>query len=238
MNLILTMAGRYTRFVNEGYKIPKYLLSWGEKSILSEIIIELNQNEDFKNVYLIANHRDELFMPHVRKILNFLNIPKENLIIINDTAGQAETAYQAIMNIKSLTSNLNGPIVFHNIDTILYNRNFQKLPAILEQNDGFIDIFHSSNHDYSYVLVENDLVKTIVEKIVISEKATSGLYGFSSADKFLEYYTDESKYISELYQKMISNNGKIAVSTLYNESDTLVLGTPSEYLAAAYTLDL
>ena len=44
MNLILTMAGRYSRFVNEGYRIPKYLLPWGNKPILSEILYELNKD--------------------------------------------------------------------------------------------------------------------------------------------------------------------------------------------------
>ena len=55
MNLIITMAGRYSRFVDEGYKMPKYLLPWGDKSILNEIILELNKHSDFDNIYLIAN---------------------------------------------------------------------------------------------------------------------------------------------------------------------------------------
>ena len=28
MNLILTMAGKYSRFKEEGYTIPKFLLPW------------------------------------------------------------------------------------------------------------------------------------------------------------------------------------------------------------------
>ncbi|MCP3887728.1 MAG: hypothetical protein GY702_02485 [Desulfobulbaceae bacterium] len=238
MNLILTMAGKYTRFVNEGYRIPKYILPWGDKLILSEIVNEINKKRDFLNIYLIANKRDEIYMPHVRKILRALRIPVDNLFLISDTNGQAETAYRGIECIKSRFHEINGPIVFHNIDTILYKRDFSDLPKILEQYDGYIDIFKSSNHNYSYVLVKEDIVQSIAEKVVISDNATSGLYAFSDADSFLGLYSEEDAYISKLYEKMISRNMKIAVSALNSEKDTVVLGTPSEYLTSAYILDL
>jgi hypothetical protein len=88
------------------------------------------------------------------------------------------------------------------------------------------------------VLLEDEKIKTIVEKIVISDMATSGLYLFSNVDKFLEFYTSDNIYISDLYQKMIDSNSKIAINEIHNENDTVVLGTPSEYLTAAYILDL
>ena len=50
MNLILTMAGKYSRFKNEGFRLPKFLLPWGDKSILSEILSEMSPH--FNNVYL------------------------------------------------------------------------------------------------------------------------------------------------------------------------------------------
>jgi dTDP-glucose pyrophosphorylase len=238
MNLILTMAGRYSRFVNEGYRIPKYLLPWGNKPILSEILYELNKDGMFKNVFLIANKRDEIYMPHVKDILKSLNIPIENLFLISDTDGQAETAFQAIENIQNKFNEIEGPIVFHNIDTILYNRNFSNLHGLLISNDGYIDVFKSSNHNYSYVLIEDGKVQSIVEKMVISDKATSGLYGFSSVEVFYEFYSKDVLYISDLYQKMIKNGSKIVISEMHYEKDTIVLGTPSEYLTSAYILDL
>ena len=236
MNLILTMAGKYSRFINEGYRIPKYLLPWGDKSILSEILIEMNKNNDFNNIFLITNKRDDIYMPHVRKILESLNIPKENLLQITDTEGQAETAFIAVEEIK--TKLKNESIVFHNIDTILYNRDYSEMSNILVKYDGFIDVFKSNNHNYSYVLMENEKVQAIAEKIVISSNATSGLYAFKNVELFLENYNSESLYISEVYQKMVDNGKHIAISKLHNENDTVVLGTPSEYLTSAYVLDL
>ena len=53
MNLILTMAGKYSRFVNEGYKIPKYLLPWSNHTILSEILFNITKKEKY-NIKLLT----------------------------------------------------------------------------------------------------------------------------------------------------------------------------------------
>lgn len=224
MNLILTMAGKYTRFTNEGYKIPKYLFPWGKHNILSEII---NNLQGFDNVFLVANENDKLFFSHVLHIMKNFKIPEENLVIVGDTRSQSDTAKTFLLK---RYDTLSGPIVFHNIDTILFNRNVNDIKSKLANNDGYIDIFRSNNHSYSYVLVD-DLQKTVYEiqeKILISNIATSGLYGFSNSNVFLDN-CDEYDYISSVYKNMILNNQKIAVSTLYDEKNTWVVGTPSEY---------
>lgn len=238
MNLILTMAGRSDKFLNEGYKIPKYLLPWGNKPILSEIISKLNDKGDFKNIFLLANKRDDIYMPHVRKILTALNIDHNNLFLISDTTGQAETTHQGIQSINNRFGKLDGPIIIHNIDTILYNRDFSNLPDILSKSDGYIDIFESNNHSYSYVLKKDNIVESIVEKMLISSEATSGLYAFSNVEKFYEFYSKDELYISSLYQKMITGGQKIVTSDLHRETDTVVLGSPSNYLTSAYILDI
>ena len=71
-----------------------------------------------------------------------------NLVILDSSESQSETVLKCL---KFITV-LNGPIVIHNIDTILYNRDYQKIKAILQNNDGFIDIFSSNNPNYSYVI--------------------------------------------------------------------------------------
>lgn len=238
MNLILTLAGKYQRFIDEGYKIPKYLLPWGDRTIIYEIIKELNKDKCFDNIVLVANKRDEIYMPHVRRIINSLDIPKVNLILISDTKGQVHTAYEGITQLTNMSNNNSLPVAFHNIDTILFNRDFKNLSKILEQYDGYIDVFKSNNHNYSYVLEENNIVNTIEEKIVISNYATSGFYAFSSIDIFKEYFNENDRYISELYKRMIKNQCKILISDPSTETDTLVLGTPSSYLSSLYILDL
>lgn len=228
MNLILTMAGKYSRFREEGMKIPKYLLPWGNRSILSEIIYKLTESNDIDNVFLIANKNDDDYLGHVRSIMNHYNITHKNLVLLDDTTGQAETAFLGLQAIEKFHK-LQGPIVFHNIDTILYERDMGSIKKSLKSYDGHIDVFNSNNHDYSYVLVKNSLVEVISEKVLISNLATSGLYGFANADLFINNYDNEG-YISEIYKKIIGKNYKITIGKTYNEKETIVLGTPAEYL--------
>jgi NDP-sugar pyrophosphorylase family protein len=234
MNLILTMAGKYSRFTKEGYKIPKYLLPWGNHSILSEILKNFTKQYKFENIYLIANENDNKFFPHLYKIQEFYNIPKDNLITVSDTSGQAETANMGISKIE-LKSKIEGSIVFHNIDTILYNRDFKNIENYLLKNDGFIDLFKANNQEYSYVLLNGNYIKEISEKIIISNIATSGMYAFSSVDIFKKYYENKN-YISEMYKSMIRDKLSIITDTIYSENETLVLGTPFEYFNLSHKI--
>ena len=56
----------------------------------------------------------------------FYNIDENNLLTIQDTESQSETLLCGIKNF----SNILGPIIVHNIDTILYERDYY-----LIQND-------------------------------------------------------------------------------------------------------
>jgi hypothetical protein len=227
-NLILTMAGKYSRFRNEGYKIPKYLLPWKDGSILNELLHEMHSSSVFDDVFLVANKADSDYAAHIKAVMKHHNISTKNLVWLSDTKGQAETAFLGLQEIGKHTK-LNGSIVFHNIDTLVYNRNYADICHSLANNEGHIDIFKSNNHEYSYVLTKGTKVEAIGEKILISDLATSGLYGFSLAETFTDNYAGEG-YISEVYKKMLVEGSNICVGKTHSERDTIVLGTPDEYL--------
>jgi dTDP-glucose pyrophosphorylase len=233
--LILTMAGRQQRFADQGYKTPKYLLPWGDRTILWTILSELGRGGAFSQVFVVANHRDEAFMPHVRTILEDRGVSKSNLVLVGDTRGQAETALLGLEAAEKATKGAVGPVVFHNVDTILYGRDLKKAGAALQRADGYIDVFGSNNREYSYVLVdEKGFVKEIAEKIVVSKLATSGLYGFSSGPLFREHYVPaEDVYISSVYKRIIARGGSVVVGEKHKEADTIVLSNPTEYIGAS-----
>lgn len=235
MILVLTMAGLYQRFTNEGYKLPKYLLPWGDKTVLSAILTELQGDRGFSEVFLVANHRDENYIPHVKAIMRLHEIPLHHLTLTHDTKGQAATAMVGVAAIENSDVPRDQPIAFHNIDTILYKRNIDEMASALRQNDGYIDVFTSHNANYSYVLVDQQRkVLEIAEKIVVSELATSGLYGFKNVRTVADNYDHEQDvYISAIYKRMIGKGLSIRSSDKHHESDTVVLGTPSEYMNAA-----
>lgn len=215
------MAGEYNRFKSEGYKIPKFLLPWGNKTILSEILNEMSPH--FSNVYLIMNKKDEEYGVHVKQILRYYGINPHNLVYITSTTSQTETLFKGLKIIDSLV----GSVVVHNIDTILYNRDYNQIKYHLNNTDGFIDTFTSNNPEYSYILHNKGKVHNIAEKVLISNTASSGLYGFSSVNIFLKNYVNG--YFSKIYESMIEKGSSISTLPPYTELDTIVLGTPKEY---------
>jgi UDP-N-acetylglucosamine diphosphorylase / glucose-1-phosphate thymidylyltransferase / UDP-N-acetylgalactosamine diphosphorylase / glucosamine-1-phosphate N-acetyltransferase / galactosamine-1-phosphate N-acetyltransferase len=228
MILIVCMAGLNTRFHNVGFDIPKYLLPWKNTTIIAEIVKNLN----VKNVYLVAHNRDDYFRKDLLDSLSFLNFKNENLIYIGDTEGQAETAAESL---KFINSN-NEPVFFHNSDTILINRNIDKIASdISKKYSAYIDIFYGDSPKYSYVEVsDNLLVKDIKEKKIISKYASSGLYGFRSKDIYLNYYNKLEKnrgelFISNVLEKMLNKNEKIITNSINPNDKTIVLGSPEEY---------
>ena len=57
-SLVICMAGLNTRFHDVGFDIPKYLLPWGDETIIHSILKNLGE---FDDVVLLANKRDEYF---------------------------------------------------------------------------------------------------------------------------------------------------------------------------------
>ena len=243
MYLVITMAGRNTRFHDVGFDLPKYLLPMGQRTVISEILRNLLTEVGPENTFLIAHERDSYFENRLMIELKPLEVPSANIMYIGETKGQAHTAFIATtkLNLKNTK-----PIFFHNADTVLYGRNLTKyLNQMLNSGAaGIIDTFYASEMQYSYVETKDLFVTKSVEKKIISNHATSGLYGFSSVSTFKEAYhsvlqnngfRDSEHFFSPLYQNMISDNHRITF--LHNENftdgnNTRVLGTPAEYQKA------
>jgi len=238
MNLIICMAGRNTRFHDVGIDIPKYLLPISGRPVIEIIVQNLFASNSFVNVYLVAHQRDIFFREELEASLLNLGVNPDNLIYIGETNGQADTANESL---GILNLDLDEPIVFHNADTILLGRDIEVLREILQMGHGSIDVFVAESPSYSYVDIQEDRILRIVEKRVISNWATSGLYGFPTAALFQSYFKKfselaESKdtkemYISDIINLMLEDD--LIFVPLSNDVSkpfaTLVIGSPEEY---------
>ncbi len=236
---VFCLAGLGSRFKEADYKIPKYLLDYklNESTIIEEIISSFKFNKATK-VKFLCNKRDEKYKNALQSSISKLSLDFD-LQYINDTRGQAETAYIATDYIKKNNSEFYStkPIIFFNGDTILKSRNLEELINIIDEGaHGVIDCFNSSKKNYSYVTVDKDnFITDIKEKIVISNNATSGLYVFSSSKIYSEQYKqmiqnqNNEIYISDIYKNMINNNIKIKANIEDDMTKTIILGTPDEY---------
>jgi len=226
-SLVLCMAGLNTRFHDVGFDIPKYLLPWGDETIIHEIIKQLGT---FDETILLANKRDSYFKTKLVDTIKPLGLTENNIQYIGDTDGQAHTAYIG----ASLLKNQTKPFFVHNADTLLIGRDFNEIESLMA--DGYIDVFVANNPKYSYVRSKDGLVTEIVEKSPISPFASSGLYGFQSSQLYQQMYeslsatfVDKEMYIANLFTHMIEKNCSIGLNGLNNNYETIVLGSPQEY---------
>lgn len=233
VNLILTMAGKYERFRLFGNKVPKYLMPLGARTVLWHVIDKLVESNKDCNVFLIANERDIEFEPIVKSIMEELGISSKNIKYIKDTHSQLETA---LSGIDFIDKNSNDEIVFTNIDTVLNNRSeyFQKIITI-SNDEALMDTFEGDSHEYSYVQVENERVIRVVDKLPISGKACSGLYGFGSSSVFFTkaknlFSEGNELSFTEIFNKYIEESKVVYCNHNDNRNDTVVLGTPEEYI--------
>ena len=79
------------------------------------------------------------------------------------------------------------------------------------------------------------MVHHIAEKKVISSEACSGLYGFDSYETFLRnakelMMKNRSANFSDLYNYLIEKNISVECLKSIGAADTIVLGTPEEYI--------
>ena len=227
------MAGKYERFRLFGNKVPKYLMPLGARTVLWHVIDKLVGSNEQLNVFLIANERDIEFEPIVKSIMKELGISPENIKYIKDTHSQLETALAATNFISKKSTN---KIVFTNIDTLLSNRaDYFRTMSNLTFNEGLMDTFEGNSHEYSYAKIENDRVVKIVDKLPISDNACSGLYGFGSSsfffDKAKEVLLDSNELsFTEIFNKFIEEEKAVYCNHNSNKNDTIVLGTPEEYI--------
>lgn len=187
-------------------------------------------------LFLVINREHRDFVGQIEKIL----LKQDNgfkIIITEDTKGQAETGFIGCSEIDN-----NDPVFFFNGDTILRNREIDHMSDDLGQNfAGAIDVFFEDSSHFSFVkLSAEHLVEEIAEKAAISRYATTGLYGFSSKQMYIEYFNKINSttelYISDIYKLMIQNNERIKGYVSPNELDTIILGTPEEYFSNKHKL--
>lgn len=230
--VVLCMAGLYRRFRDAGYTTPKYLLPLQGRPILRHVVDGLDPD----GLLLVANARDVV---HEAAIRAAVGRPAE-LTWVGDTSGQAETAAIGARRVAEL--GFVGPILFHNVDTVVRGRALEAIGAVLAEADGFIDVFPQSSPAYSYVSLDGVRVTDIAEKVVISPHATTGLYGFRSAEVYLRAANATTRrsegefYISDVYRTLLDRGADLRADPVGEGHETLVLGTPVEYEYAAAAL--
>jgi NDP-sugar pyrophosphorylase family protein len=198
------MAGEGSRFLKEGYKLPKPLIDIEGKPMIQRVVENLNFNAEF--TFLVRKEHIEAHNGIVNIISN-LKV-KTNIVVVNTlTEGAACTALLASHIIDTKED-----LLIANSDQIIeYSmHNFESLKK-LTNVDSMVYVFNATHPKWSFVKVDNDgFVSKVAEKQPISNIATCGIYWYRHGSDFV-------KYANSMIKKDIRVNGEFYIAPVYNE---------------------
>ncbi|SPA50704.1 glycosyltransferase family 2 protein [Cupriavidus taiwanensis] len=233
LNVVITMAGRGSRFYDAGYKVPKYEILAHERSLFDWSVLSLKNflTPDSRVIFVcLDENKSSEFVLRRIKALGLTDVHIVELKELTD--GQATSAYLS----RDLW-NPEWPLLIYNIDT--YVRPQALHPAdIRPGSDGWVPCFQVPGDHWSFVKLGDDgWAVDLAEKQRISGNASIGLYWFRRAGRYVELYdrffndpknlVGGEKYIAPLYRQLLAEGGRVSLSDL-PLSEVHVLGTPAE----------
>ena len=227
-NILVPMAGLGSRFIKEGFKVPKQLINIKDKHLIDISLDCL----DYEGCNLIFVVRDEtVYNFHMDDLLRKKFGDDIKVVVLDKlTDGSVCSCLYAEEYIDN-----DAPLIIHTLD-IEFRPVFN--PHIMNDldGDGLLLTFKSNSANYSYAKVnENGFVTETAEKKAISNDACVGIYGFKKGSDFCKYAremierdlrTKNEFYISPLYNLLIEDGKKIRTEPV---DKMHVFGTPDEF---------
>lgn len=232
-NIVVTMAGRGSRFVAAGYKVPKYEIMAHGRSLFDWSMLSLKNFLLPQSRLIFVCLEENQSSEYVRQRCHALGLHDVHILELPDvTDGQATSAYLAREHWQP-----DAPLLVYNIDTYV-NPQVLQPHEIRKGSVGWVPCFRAPGDHWSFVkLGEDGWAVDLAEKERISEFASIGLYWFARAsdyevayERFFEQASNlvrGERYIAPLYRQLLAEGAKISITDL-PRSDVHVLGTPLE----------
>jgi NDP-sugar pyrophosphorylase family protein len=226
--LVMPMAGRGSRFADDGVLLPKPLVSlWGRSFFWWATESARRAFDVVETVFvLLRDHVQDFAIDQQIRAL----YPDARFVVTPEvTSGAAETAK---LGVEQLTHR--GPLIVNDTDHAFVVGHGRELVSGLRNGTAAALLsFQSDNPAYSYASIgEAGEVTGTVEKKVVSPYAIAGGYLFASPAEYLTAYVGygeecpyDEAFISGLYDRLIRSERHVALQVL---DDHLSFGTPEE----------
>lgn len=233
LNIVIPMAGLGSRFAVAGYTDPKPLIPIKLVPMIQVVINNLRPSEEHRFIFICQQaHIDSYGLNE--KLSAWA--PNCHVVGLNGiTAGAACTVLAA----KDLINN-DFPLMIANSDQYIdFDINSYLNEMHNSELDGLIMTMTASDPKWSYIGVDRDLmVQRVVEKQVISDEATVGVYNFSKGSDFVSAAEDmisrdirvnNEFYVAPVYNQMIESGRQIGFFNIGKEANGMYgLGTPTD----------
>ncbi|MFC5430230.1 glycosyltransferase family 2 protein [Paraburkholderia denitrificans] len=233
LNIVVPMAGAGSRFANAGYLDPKPLIQVRGVPMIAVVINNLKPSCEHRFIFVCQRSHIERF--RLAEKLSAWAPGCEIVGLDGITQGAACTVLAAREHISekdSLTIANSDQYVDIDIDDYLVEMERQNL-------DGLIMTMTADDPKWSFVgLSDEHLVNNVVEKQVISNEATVGIYNFRRGGDFLraadamirkELLVNGEYYVAPVYNEMIAECASIGISNVGREGAGMYgLGIPAD----------
>jgi beta-phosphoglucomutase-like phosphatase (HAD superfamily)/dTDP-glucose pyrophosphorylase len=202
-NILIPMAGSGSRFFNAGYKDPKPLIDVDGKPMIQRVV----ENIGIPGKYIFIVQAEHYEKYNLELALTKL-VPGCKIIQVNEvTDGAARTALFA----KEYIDN-SKPLIIANSDQLLDWDSSKFMSQLLELGcDGNMALFLANEDKWSYAKIQNNRIIGVAEKVVISNNASTGIYGWARGFDYV-------KYAEQMIDKNIRVNSEFYICPVYNEA--------------------
>lgn len=219
INIVIPMAWAWSRFSKAWYTLPKPLIDVKGKPMFqwaSSSFDFLKEKYKLNYIFIVLEeHINKYWIDkEIKKVYNDATIIWLNEI----TRWQAETVLKA----KEYIKDLNKLIIFNSDTYTIFDNN--DFPIDNKKIDWLISCFDSNEDKFSYAKLDNyGYVNEVVEKQVISNNATNGMYYFRKWIDFVNYCekminkNELSKwefYVWPMYNDLIKSWKRIKINSL------------------------
>lgn len=233
INIVLPIAGRGSRFSREGYDLPKPLITIHGKPMIEVVVNNVRPTGEHRFIFVaLQEHLDHLGM---RETLSRI-APGCIIVPVKEvTEGAACTVLLA----KDYINNSDQLMIANSDQWVDIDINSYLAKINSNNVDGLIMTMWADDPKWSFVgLNKSGEVNNVVEKEVISQEATVGIYNFQRGSDFVNaaeqmirknLRVNNEFYVAPVYNEMVKNEASIKIFNIGKEYDGMYgLGIPSD----------
>ncbi len=233
VQLVIPMAGLGSRFAKAGYKTLKPLIPIHGRPMISVVLANL-MSPSISHVILVCQ-RETMESVDLRSLANVGDARLSILCVDALTDGPAGT-----LEVAKPALNMQEPLVVANSDQYI-DASMEDFYADLFNNtfDGEILAMRDNDPKWSFARTDDEgLLLEVKEKVVISDLATVGIYGFTTAGLAFEAIqrmrkagdrTNGEYYVGPCYNYLVDTGKKVFVRDLGPVSNVMHgLGIPED----------
>ena len=242
LNIVIPMAGRGSRFSAAGFADPKPLVKLHGVAMIRVVIANLAPRIAHRFIFICQ--REHYVAYGLDRLLSEWTVDPQVVLLDGVTEGAACTVLRAREWIDT-----EAPLMIANSDQYIATSIDDYLQDMARRElDGLIMTMAADDPKWSFAATTPDgLVTRVVEKQVISNDATVGIYNFAQGRDFVAAAdamiaagerSNGEFYVAPVYNRMLASGARIGIHGIGVDGNGMHgLGTPAD-LAAFLALPL